>query len=73
MKNIKRWREEKRAAYLYSIVADAEVKNAREPVFRELARAAEKQTTLWQWELEQSGGKVPATYLIGTVFGVTLG
>lgn len=62
MHQIDRWLQEKRAAYLYSIVADMERRNAREPVFRELARAAEKQAILSQRTVEQAGGSVPETY-----------
>lgn len=56
------WREEKRSAYLYRIVSDAESGTPRQVLFLELARAAEEQALLWQEEIGKQGGTLPAVY-----------
>lgn len=56
------WREEKRSAYLYRIVSDAESGTPRQVLFLELARAAEEQAMLWQEEIGKAGGNPPGSY-----------
>jgi VIT1/CCC1 family predicted Fe2+/Mn2+ transporter len=56
------WREEKRSAYLYRLVSDAESGTPRQVLFLELARAAEDQAALWQEEIRKLGGMPPKSY-----------
>ncbi len=56
------WREEKRSAYLYRIVSDAESGTPRQVLFLELAQAAEAQAKLWQEVIIKAGGALPAGY-----------
>lgn len=58
------WREEKRSAYLYRIVSDAESGTARQVLFLELAQAAEQQAAIWAEQLTQAGGTVPEHYRV---------
>lgn len=57
------WREEKRSAYLYRLVSDAESGTPRQLLFLELARAADEQAELWAREMKKSGEAPPATYV----------
>jgi VIT1/CCC1 family predicted Fe2+/Mn2+ transporter len=59
---IEAWREEKRSAYLYRIVSDAESGSPRQVLFLELARAAEDQADLWQQEIRKAGGSTQVSY-----------
>ncbi len=54
-KALESWREEKRSAYLYRLVSDAESGTARQMLFLELAQAAERQAELWQAEIGKAG------------------
>lgn len=56
------WREEKRSAWLYRLVAAAEAGTPRQALFVELARAAEGQAELWQDEMRKLGAAPPASY-----------
>ncbi len=56
------WREEKRSAYLYRQVSDAESGTPRQILFLELARAADEQADLWAREIRKSGGTPPTVY-----------
>jgi VIT1/CCC1 family predicted Fe2+/Mn2+ transporter len=56
------WLEEKRSAWLYRIVSDAESGSPRQILFLELAQAADAQSALWEAELRKSGVAVPACY-----------
>lgn len=58
------WREEKRSAYLYRIVSDAESGTARQVLFLELAQAADQQAAIWAEQLAQAGGTVPEHYRV---------
>lgn len=53
------WREEKRSAYLYRVVSDAESGTPRQTLFLELAREADTQASLWEKEVRKAGGAVP--------------
>ncbi len=57
------WREEKRSAYLYRLVSDAESGTPRQLLFLELARAADEQAALWAREMRKSGMTPPARYV----------
>ncbi len=51
MNPLDNWREEKRSAWLYRIVSDAESGTVRQVLFLELARAAERQADIWAQSL----------------------
>ena len=53
------WTEEKRAAYLYRIVAASEAGTPREKLFLGLAREAEGQADIWEKKVVAAGGVVP--------------
>lgn len=59
---LKGWHEEKRSAYLYRAVARAEAGSPRQPLFEELAEAAEKQSGIWAGVIRSEGGQVPAHF-----------
>ncbi len=56
------WREEKRSAHLYRLVAEAEAATPRAGLFRELAAAAEKQAAIWAALASDRGRPVPDHY-----------
>ena len=56
------WSEEKRSAWLYRIVSDAESGTPRQILFLELARAAEAQAEIWVAELAKAGQPAPAAF-----------
>lgn len=56
------WREEKRSAWLYRVLSDAESGTPRQVLFLELARAAEEQAVLWQIEIKKAGVEPPGAY-----------
>ena len=62
MHELKSWREEKRSAYLYRLVSDAESGTPRQILFLELARDADKQAGLWGHEIVKAGSRVPQAY-----------
>ena len=53
------WNEEKRSAYLYRIVSDAESGTTRQVLFLELARAAETQAEIWAEVLRRADIRLP--------------
>src|SRR5690348_10564085 len=59
MHEVQSWEEEKRAAYLYRIIAAAEGGTPRESLFRELAAAADSQADIWANTALKSGARVP--------------
>ncbi len=62
MQALASWKEEKRSAYLYRIVSDAECGTPRQMLFLELAAAAERQAGIWANVVRADGGAVPETY-----------
>lgn len=56
------WREEKRSAWLYRVISDAESGTPRQVLFLELAKAAEDQSAIWAAEIEKAGGTAPDGY-----------
>ena len=56
------WREEKRSAYLYSIMAEHEKNVMHQKLFSDLKKAAEKQATLWEKKIKQQGLNPPPVY-----------
>ena len=59
MNEISNWGEEKRAAYLYRIVAKAESGTPREKLFLGLADEAEGQAAIWEKKARAAGAGVP--------------
>jgi VIT1/CCC1 family predicted Fe2+/Mn2+ transporter len=62
---IDRWREEKRSAYLYRVIAGREKDEARRDLFLELARCAERQAAIWEADALKQGQRVPADWSPG--------
>lgn len=62
MHELASWREEKRSAYLYRAVAEAEAGTARAGLFRELAGEADKQAAIWAGRVTEQGGRIPSDY-----------
>jgi magnesium chelatase family protein len=60
MHALESWIEEKRSAWLYRIVSDAESGSTRQVLFLELAQAADTQAALWEAEMRKAGVAVPA-------------
>lgn len=56
------WREEKRSAWLYRVISDAESGTPRQVLFLELAKAAEGQAEYWAAELATSGATAPREF-----------
>ncbi len=56
------WREEKRSAWLYRVVAECEHGTPRAALFSELARSAEAQAAIWQAVITQRGGPPPRAF-----------
>lgn len=63
MNELDSWREEKRSAWLYRIISDAESGTARQILFLELAQAAERQADIWAEALREKGLGVPPRYV----------
>lgn len=57
------WREEKRSAYLYRVVAEAEGGSTRAGLFSELAQEADKQAAIWAQHAERAGRPVPQRFV----------
>ncbi len=62
MDALESWKEEKRSAFLYAVVAATEAGTAREGLFRELAHEADNQAEIWAGELRRLGQAVPEGY-----------
>jgi len=59
MNEISNWAEEKRAAYLYRVVAGCEAGTPREKLFLGLAAEAENQAAIWEKKAIATGTSVP--------------
>ena len=59
MNEITSWAEEKRAAYLYRVVAECEAGTPREKLFLGLAAEAEGQAAIWEKKVCAAGVSVP--------------
>ncbi|MEW5769200.1 MAG: VIT1/CCC1 transporter family protein [Pseudomonadota bacterium] len=62
MNLLENWTEEKRSAWLYRVVSDAECGTPRQVLFLELAQVAERQAGIWAEQIAQAGGSVPDAY-----------
>ncbi len=56
------WREEKRSAWLYRVVAECERGSPRESLFGELAQAADEQADIWLGIIAKTGTPPPAAF-----------
>ena len=65
MKEHDGWAEEKRSAWLYRVVAQAERDGGRRALFNELAGEADKQAAMWERQADLAGNRVPGQYLPG--------
>jgi VIT1/CCC1 family predicted Fe2+/Mn2+ transporter len=54
------WTEEKRAAYLYRVIAASESGTAREKLFKSLAEEAETQASIWASKAREASKEIPA-------------
>lgn len=59
---LENWKEEKRSAYLYKVVADADPKKIHKKLFLDLEVMAEKQAAIWGEQIKKSGQTVPAEF-----------
>lgn len=66
IENYKNWREEKRSAYLYDILAENEKNILHKKLFTDLKLAAEKQANLWEKKIIESGHPLPSPYVPDT-------
>jgi VIT1/CCC1 family predicted Fe2+/Mn2+ transporter len=62
MHEVEGWAEEKRSAYLYRVVAEAERGTTRASLFSELANEADKQAAIWAQLASKAGQTVPGGY-----------
>jgi len=62
MKEHDGWTEEKRSAWLYRAVAQAERDPVRRALFEELAGEADKQAEMWTHQAAGTGRRVPGTF-----------
>ena len=62
MHALESWIEEKRSAWLYRIVSDAESGTPRQLLFLELAKAADTQAALWETEMRKADFPIPARF-----------
>lgn len=58
------WWEEKRSAYLYSVMAESETHPLRKKLFIDLAKAAEDQALIWVDKAKQSGQQISTTFQV---------
>ena len=62
MELVNNWREEKRSAYLYSVMATYEKNILHQKLFQDLKSAADKQAGLWEHKMRASGITAPGRY-----------
>src|SRR5690349_9255688 len=62
IKELKNWKEEQTAAYLYLILAEIESGTPRQRLFTELARESQEQARIWADSASRMHAKVPSTY-----------
>lgn len=63
MHELESWAEEKRSAYLYRVVAEAEAGTPRQALFTELARSAENQAAIWEQHARDAGQAIPDRFV----------
>jgi VIT1/CCC1 family predicted Fe2+/Mn2+ transporter len=65
MELLENWNEEKRSAYLYKIIAEAEADKTHKNLFLELSTMADKQADIWAAQLQKNNIPVPAQFHLG--------
>ncbi|MBZ0106995.1 MAG: VIT1/CCC1 transporter family protein [Sulfuricella denitrificans] len=63
MNELAGWHEEKRSAWLYRVISDAESGTVRQILFLELAGAAERQAEIWAGTMRNKGIEPPLSYI----------
>lgn len=63
MRELEGWADEKRSAYLYRVVAQAEAGTPRQALFAELAQSADHQAEIWAHYAREAGLAVPEQYV----------
>jgi len=63
MHELDSWREEKRSAYLYRVVAEREKGSPRAALFAELAEEADRQAEIWAAQVRKSGKALPDAFM----------
>lgn len=66
------WSEEKRSAWLYRQVAQAEPDGARRGLFLELAGEADKQAAVWERKAQEAGRRMPERFDPGLRARITI-
>lgn len=59
MRELNGWREEKRSAYLYTVISSQEKNSSRQQLFSRLAQEAEAQAGIWAELLQKEGQQLP--------------
>lgn len=62
MNFLENWKEERRSAFLYRVLVEAERGSPREDLFLKLAEEAEQQALLWKEKIVRVGGAVPESF-----------
>ncbi len=57
------WREEKRSAYLYTVMAENEINAVNKKLFYDLHEAAEKQAEAWEKKMQREGIQPPSAFI----------
>lgn len=56
------WKEEKRSAYLYGVLAQSETNQIHRKLFSDLQQAAEKQASMWEEKIKHNNLKMPPAF-----------
>jgi VIT1/CCC1 family predicted Fe2+/Mn2+ transporter len=62
MELLENWNEEKRSAYLYTIIAGVEKDKEHQAMFRELSVMADKQADIWAGQIKKAGLPAPKQF-----------
>jgi VIT1/CCC1 family predicted Fe2+/Mn2+ transporter len=62
MELLENWNEEKRSAYLYKIMAEAEANKTHKNLFFDLSTMADKQADIWAVQLQKNNIPVPTQF-----------
>jgi VIT1/CCC1 family predicted Fe2+/Mn2+ transporter len=73
MEALENWREEKRSAYLYQVLAAIEANPVHKKLFFGLSSMAEKQALIWQKQLIAAHVSLPAEYHPGLRVRIIIG
>ena len=62
MEAFENWKEEKRSAYLYRVIADIQTNTRHKKLFFELSKMADRQAAIWEKPLQAAHIPFPAEY-----------